>query len=123
MCSERAITPLPPPDTSGPPNFLLSFAEFRNAGDPGATFGVGWYLTLRSRTLSQSVLMTAALQTITTMTLRSPRSSLNAGQKITFRFPERCHCSPASWAVASCSADCAIVVELKQRPEALINLK
>jgi len=38
-------TDVPPAIGAGPANFLMSYAVLLAAGDPGATFGAGWYLT------------------------------------------------------------------------------
>ena len=107
-----------PGDNGTPPapNFLMSYAVFLNAGDPGATFGAGWYLTSSVTNIVVFGLNDTGFADDNHDDFTWSRSSRN---KVQCRFPEHCRCSRACWVVASCSADCAIVVKLKQQPDAL----
>ena len=90
----------------------MSYAEFRNGA-----FGSGWYLTL---SVTDYVVFglndTGFADDNHDDFIVAAFIQESAARR---RFPEHCRCSPASWAVASCSADCAIVAKLKQQPDAL----
>ena len=98
---------------SGQPNFLLSYLEERDG-----MFGPGFYLTA---TPTDLILMgfndTGAPDDNHDDHMISGASRMPA-TKIR-RSLEHCRSSRPSWAAASCSADCAIVAKLNQRPDTL----